>query len=483
MLFDSDGKPSGIEARRGTVYLVGAGPGDVGLITERGAALLASADVVMNDELVAPALLERVRPDAIVIGVGKRGHDPIEKRTKQGDIDAALVAHAKAGKSVVRLKGGDPFLFGRGSEEITALVEADVPFEVVPGVSSPFGAAAYAGIPLTHRELASSVTFVAATTIGGALFDFAELKGLRGTIVVLMGARRIEDVARALVDDAGRAPTTDTAIVENGTLPGQRVVEGTLADIAARALERGVKAPAIIVVGDVVRLREKLRWFDARPLFGKRVLVMRARHQAGSVDAFLRSRGAEPIVVPTIAIATRRGDAEATRVVDALDGFDAVAFTSENAVAAFFEVLRERGRDARAFGKARVASVGAATTAALRARGSKRRSFRAGATRERWQMRSSRRSRMWITLVGRRFCFLARQRVATRSRRDYERPGSRWTSSLFTTRFRRARPRPVRSSRAFERGRWTPCSRRLRARLSSLRRRWGKRGTRRSRGR
>lgn len=352
----------------GAVYLVGAGPGAPGLVTVRGAELIASADVILHDDLVPRQLLALAPAGAEIVYVGKRGHFPAEKSRKQSEIDEALVAYAKTGKRVVRLKGGDPYLFGRGSEEAEALARAGLPFEVVPGVCSPLAAAAYAGMSLTHRDLASSVTFVSATQRDGAPFDFGELTQIRGTICVLMGVKHLDDVARDLVAKAGRDASTPAAIIESATSPRQRVVSSTLADIADRARAENVGAPAILIVGDVVSLRARqggrLRWFDARPLFGKRVLVPRAREQAAEAISLLEARGAEAIAIPTISIRPVGGE-ELARAIQRLRTYDVVAFTSANAVDRFFGALAEQRLDARAFGEARVASIGAATTRAL----------------------------------------------------------------------------------------------------------------------
>ncbi len=356
-------------ARSGVVYLVGGGPGDPGLLTVRGAELLATADVILHDELVHPALLERVREGAEVRCVGKRGGEPGAKQASQAAIDADLIALARAGRSVVRLKGGDPFLFGRGSEEAESLVAAGVPFEVVPGVPSPLGAAAYAGISLTHRDLASSVTFVSAVTRAGAGFPFAELASVRGTICVLMGMHRLAEVCDGLVRDAARDPSTPVAVIQWGTRAEQAVVEGPLSGIAALARRAGLGSPAIVVVGPVVSLRRTLRWFDVRPLFGKRVLVTRPAGQAAATAELLRRRGAEPVELPAIALFPPPDPACVAAAARGLDGYDVVAFTSENGVVAFFRELDAQRRDARAFGRARVAAVGSGTAAALLARG------------------------------------------------------------------------------------------------------------------
>lgn len=356
------------EAAPGVVYLVGAGPGDPRLITQRGLELLRSADVVLHDELIDLLLLREVRPDAEVICVGKRGTRPTDKQRKQGEIEALLVAYAGEGRSVVRLKGGDPFLFGRGSEEAAVLARSGIPFEVVPGVSSALAAATHAGISLTHRDLATSVTFVTARTREGKPFDFAELAAVRGTLCVFMSLGAIEEIARGLVAN-GRAASTPAAMISNATMPEQRVVVGTLADIAEAVARAALITPAILVVGDVVALRSQISWFDSRPLFGKRVLVTRAAHQASEVVSLVRSRGARPVVVPALRIAPPPDPTAVTRAVAELASYDAVVFTSENAVDRFFEAIRDAGRDARAFGGALVASIGTSTRDALRARG------------------------------------------------------------------------------------------------------------------
>jgi uroporphyrinogen III methyltransferase/synthase len=356
-------------AQPGVVYLVGGGPGDPGLLTLRGAELLATADVVLHDELVHPTLLERVREGAEVRSVGKRGGEPGLKQASQAAIDAELVAAARAGRSVVRLKGGDPFLFGRGSEEAEALAAAGVPFEVVPGIPSPLGATAYAGISVTHRELASSVTFVSAVTRTGARFPFGELASLRGTICVLMAMRRLDEVCAALVREALRDPATPSVVVQWGTCARQAVVEGRLDAIAGLAAAAGLGSPAVVVVGPVASLRRTLRWFDARPLFGKRVLVTRPAGQAAATAELLRRRGAEPIELPAIALFPPPDPARVREAARDLDRYDVVAFTSENGVVFLFRELDAQGRDARAFGRARVAAIGSGTAAALLARG------------------------------------------------------------------------------------------------------------------
>lgn len=361
--------PPGVSARPGVVHLVGAGPGDPGLVTLRALELLATADVVLHDELVPPSLLSRVREGAEIRWVGKRGHRPDDKQKKQTEIDDELIALARAGKRVVRLKGGDPFLFGRGSEEAESLVRAGIPFEVVPGVTSPLAAAAYAGISLTHRDLASSVTFLTATTRDGARFDVAELRGLRGTICVLMGLRSLASLTRDLVDLAGFDPATPAAVVARGTRPDQQVVEGTLADIATKVEAASLTSPALAILGAVAKLRDTLRWFDTAPLFGKRVVVTRAAHQSEGTVTLLARRGAEPMLVPTLEIGPAPDPARVARAIAELATYDLVAFTSENGVERFFAALDAAGLDARAFGRAEVAAIGDGTARALAGHG------------------------------------------------------------------------------------------------------------------
>jgi uroporphyrinogen III methyltransferase/synthase len=352
-------------ARAGWCYLVGAGPGDPDLLTLRAAELLATADVVLHDELVHPAVVAQATGEAR--SVGKRGVDARGKQRKQEEIVAELIALARAKKSVVRLKGGDPFLFGRGAEEAAALRAAGIPFEVVPGIASPLGATAYAGIPLTHRDRASSVTFVTAVQRDGADFDWSELAGVRGTLCVFMGIRRAQAICDELVAQARRPRETPAAIVQWISYPRQRTVVGTLADIVDRAARAGIDSPALLIVGDVVGLREAVRWFDAQPLFGKRVLITRPAHQASSTARLLMRRGAEPVSFPTIAIEELPNPSLALRAVDDLAAgkYRLAVFTSDNGARCFFDFVRARGRDARIFGNCLLAAIGPATAAAL----------------------------------------------------------------------------------------------------------------------
>ncbi len=352
----------------GVVYLVGAGPGDPGLITVRGLELIESADVVVHDRLVDVRLVRRARTDAEVVDVGKT---PGGRGARQRDIHALLIARASEGMSVVRLKGGDPFVFGRGGEEAMALLRACIPFEVVPGITSAIAAPAYAGIPVTHRGVASAVTFVTGSESPdkpGADVDWGALAHTNGTLVVLMGWRSMESVVARLRSE-GLPGDTPAALVEWATGPRQRTVTGTLSDIIEKGRARGLGPPVVAVFGDVAALREDIRWFDNRPLFGKRVLVTRSRTQAGALSRLLEGRGAEVVEIPTIRITPPEDYAELDSAIRRLPGFDWIVFTSTNAVDAVFDRLGEAGLDSRALHGMRVAAIGKSTARELRDRG------------------------------------------------------------------------------------------------------------------
>ena len=355
---------------RGIVYLVGAGPGDPGLLTIRGRELLRSCDAVVYDALVSEDLLasELSGRDVERHFVGKRGGDAAS--TRQEEIEALLVRLAEAGRRVVRLKGGDPFVFGRGGEEAQALARAGVTFEVVPGITAGIAAPAYAGIPVTHRGAATAVTFVTGhedPEKGDRATDWRALARTGATLVLYMGVRTLPDVVRELLA-GGRAADTPAAVIERGTYPGQRVIAGTLATISERAREANVVAPAITVVGDVVRLREEIGWWAQRPLEGKRIVVTRARAQASSLSVRLRELGADVIEMPVIRVEPLDTEPLAAALT-ALSDYDWVVFTSQNAVAVVWQAMRSRGLDARALGKTRVAAIGRATADALLERG------------------------------------------------------------------------------------------------------------------
>lgn len=360
----------GTAARRGTVYLVGGGPGDPGLVTLRGAQLLSTATVVAHDRLSPREVLALAPADAEIIDVGKQ---PDRHPLSQDEINRLLVDRAQAGEAVVRFKGGDPFVLARGSEEAQACVAAGVRFEVVPGITSGIAAPAYAGIPVTHRGTAPAFAVVTGhedPTKAGSQVDYDALARFPGTLLLYMGVGRLAEIAAALVA-GGRPDTTPVALVQWATTPRQRTVTGTLADIAQRREEASLANPAMIVVGDVVALRDEIAWYEQRPLHGVTVLVPRTRHQAGELSERLRALGAEAVEAPTIAIEPPRDpDALRLAVASLADGAcDWVVFTSTNAVDATWQQVESLGLDARLFAGVRIAAVGTATAAALAAHG------------------------------------------------------------------------------------------------------------------
>lgn len=348
----------------GKVHLVGAGPGDPGLLTLRAAELLRRADVVLHDGLADRRVLVHARPDATIVEVAKT---PGKAHPGQEAINERMIAEARAGRTVVRLKGGDPFLFARGSEEAEALAAAGVAFDVVPGISSPVAAAAYAGIPLTHRHHASSVLVLTghgAADGAPAVEDLRRAAATPGTIVLLMGMRHLAALAAALVE-GGRSPDEPVAIVRWASRPDQQTLVTTLADAGRDALAAGLAAPAVVIVGSVVRLRDALSWFERLPLFGRRVLVPRATEQSGVLASLLAEAGAEPLEVPAIRVCPPADLGPVRAALAALPGTDLVVFASANAVQWFFRHAAAVGLDARALGGARLCAVGPATAAAL----------------------------------------------------------------------------------------------------------------------
>ncbi len=355
---------------RGYVFLIGAGPGDPGLLTLRGAEALASADVVVYDYLANPALLAHAPAGAERIYVGKKAGC---HTLSQEEINALLVERGLAGQRVARLKGGDPFVFGRGGEEALALVEAGVPFEVVPGITSAVAAPAYAGIPVTHRGLASSFAVITGHEDPNkeeTALDWSRLATGVDTLVFLMGVGNLPQIVEQLVAH-GRPADTPVALVRWGTMPDQQTVTGTLANITGRVEAAGLRPPAVTIVGPVAGLREDLRWFEDRPLFGQRVLVTRTRQQASALSTRLRALGAEAIELPTIEIALPDDSAPIDTAIGELSSYDWVVFTSVNGVRSFWERLGHAGLDARAFHGLRLAAIGPATAAALEDHGLK----------------------------------------------------------------------------------------------------------------
>jgi uroporphyrinogen III methyltransferase/synthase len=350
------------EGRFGTVYLVGAGPGDPGLLTVRAASLIARCDCVVHDSLVNPAILDGLPHGIVRRDVGKRGG---AASTTQAEINQLLVELAGRHRRVLRLKGGDPFLFGRGGEEAAALALNGIPFVVVPGVTSGIGVPAYAGIPVTHRAASSVVAFATGHQArdGSAELDWGSLSRIE-TVVLYMGMHKLAENCAAMISH-GRAPATPAAAIQWGTYARQRVVTGTLETLPRLAAAAALGAPAITVIGEVVRYRERIRWFDNRPLSGRRVMVTRSADHAGELSELLEAAGAEVVLAPV----ARHDPPESWQALDAalsrLGDFDWVAFTSANAVRFLWQRLRALGGDARRFATVRIAAVGASTASAL----------------------------------------------------------------------------------------------------------------------
>ena len=358
------------ESKTGLVYLVGAGPGDPGLITVKGLQCIAEADVLVYDYLAAKALLVHARPECECIYVGKQGGD---HTLAQDQINQLIVDKAVQGKIVTRLKGGDPFVFGRGGEEAEELVAAGLAFEIVPGVTSAIAAPAYAGIPLTHRQFTSTVAFVTGhedPAKAESSIDWNALAKGIGTLVFFMGVKNLPHIAGRLVAH-GRPGKTPVALVRWGTTTRQQTVCGTLDDIVDKAAAAGIKAPAIIVVGEVVSLRDTLQWFDKRPLLGKRIVITRAREQASDLVARLEALGADCLEAPSINVIPPESWEPLDTAIDRLSTFDWIVFTSVNGVEFFFERLAARGLDTRALGHLKTAAIGPATASRMRSHGLK----------------------------------------------------------------------------------------------------------------
>ena len=349
----------------GKVFLVGAGPGDPGLLTRRGADLLASADVVVYDALVSPELLSLAPKSAERIYGGKRSKD---HAIPQGELNLLLVKKAKEGKRVVRLKGGDPYIFGRGGEEAEELASAQVPFEVVPGVSSIVAAPNYAGIPLTHRDHCSSFTVFTGhedPTKANSALDLAWLAKSPGTKVILMGVERIRALAAGLVEQ-GMPANTPVGMVRWGTTPRQETLVATLSTIADEVDRTGFAAPAVTIIGGVVSLRPTLSWFEKRVLFGQRIVVTRTREQASQLSQQLKDLGADVLEIPTIRIGPPDDRQGLVDAILGLNGYDWLVFTSPNGVTSFFDAFFKSFHDLRDLGGCRIAAVGPATATKLK---------------------------------------------------------------------------------------------------------------------
>lgn len=344
----------------GKVYLVGAGPGDPGLFTLKGKAVLERADCIVYDFLANEELLDWARPDAEKVYVGKHGSD---HTMSQQEINALLVRKAREGRVVVRLKGGDPFIFGRGGEEAEELVKAGIAFEVVPGISSGYAAPAYAGIPITHREFASSACLITGhldASKGESKLDWPKLATATSTLVFFMGVRNLPEIVARLIEH-GRNPQTPVAVIRWGTRPEQQVIAGTLSDIVSMAAD--ILPPAVIVVGEVVRLRDRLNWFEHLPFFGKRIAITRSREQAGELREALAALGAQTIEIPTIEIRPPASWEPLDQAVRRLEEFDYLLVTSVNGVRRFLTRLKACDRDVRDLKGIQIGAIGPATAA------------------------------------------------------------------------------------------------------------------------
>jgi uroporphyrinogen III methyltransferase/synthase len=354
--------------KTGKVYLVGAGPGDPGLLTLKATECLVRADVVVYDYLANQAFLNYADDNAELIYVGKTGGS---HTMSQQEINRLMVDKARDGLIVVRLKGGDPFIFGRGGEEAQELSKSRIPFEVIPGITSAIAVPAYAGIPLTHRDFTSTVTFITGhedPTKAKSDIAWDKLATSVGTLVFLMGVGNLSKIAENLISN-GRPGDTPVAVIRRGTVPEQETIVGTLRDIAELAARQGIKPPAIIVVGDVVKLREELNWFEIRPLFGRRIVVTRAREQASDFLARLSELGAECIEFPTIKIGPPKSWEGLDRAIKRLDIYQWLLFTSVNGVQYFFERLEAIGKDLRDLKGISIGAIGPKTADAIHRRG------------------------------------------------------------------------------------------------------------------
>lgn len=348
----------------GTVYLVGAGPGDPGLLTLKGLECLQKADLVLYDGLANPLLLQHTSAESIRTC---RSPGPDGRVLDQDEINQSLIDAAKSGKTVVRLKGGDPFIFGRGGEEAAALVDAGIPYEVVPGITAATAASEYAGISLTHRESASAVAFITGhedpTKADGNL-DYNVLAKFPGTLVFYMGLHRLESIVERLISE-GKAPSTPATVISRASTPAQRCVTATLAELPGEVRKAELHAPSLIVVGDCVRMRDNIAWFEKRPLFGKRIGITRPAAQVAPVIARCLELGAQPILLPTIDIRPPDDWAEVDAAISRLSDFDWIVFTSANGVDGLMGRLWELGQDTRSFSAAKIATIGTSTAAAL----------------------------------------------------------------------------------------------------------------------
>ncbi len=349
----------------GTVFLIGSGPGDPGLMTVKGMQKIRTADVIVYDYLAGNQFIQEARADAELIYVGKKG---ASHTLEQDDINSLLIRKAKEGKNIVRLKGGDPYVFGRGGEEAEELHLAGVPFEVVPGVTSAVAAPAYAGIPVTHRDHASMVTFITGHEDPAkeeSAIDWEIIAKNPGTLIFLMGVKNLPNISDLLIKH-GKPGDTPAALVRWGTTPQQVSLFSTLSEIPKAAKEKGIKAPAILVVGSVAGLHENLGWFERKPLFGKRILVTRGREQSKKMADQLAEQGGEPILFPTIQIGPPSDYKPLDKAIKDSPGYDWIIFTSVNGVERFFDRFFQIKADIRELGSARIGAIGPVTSAAIK---------------------------------------------------------------------------------------------------------------------
>jgi uroporphyrinogen III methyltransferase / synthase len=347
-------------SKHGTVYLVGAGPGDLGLVTLRAKECIENADVIVYDHLANPEMLSWARDDAEIVYAGKEAGG---SQLRQQEINSLLIEKAREGKQVVRLKGGDPFVFGRGAEEAQAIADAGIAFEIVPGITSAIAGPAYAGIPMTHRTNSSHVTFFTGhedPAKAESAVDYAALAKLGGTQVMLMGVERLGSITSEMLKHGMRSDLP-VALVRSATTGQQETLTGTLSDIAQKAVANDFKAPAVAVFGEVVGLREGLNWYEKRPLLGKRIVVTRTRKQASVFSSKLRALGAYVIELPTIRIEPPSDLREFAELVQDAHMYDWIVFTSANGVEAFFDIFFKLYDDAREIGGVRIAAIGPAT--------------------------------------------------------------------------------------------------------------------------
>ncbi len=354
--------------KKGKVYLIGAGPGDVGLMTLKGRHIIEIADTIVYDRLANPRLLNFAKNDAEFIYVGKT---PDHHTLKQSEINELLADLAKEGKVVARLKGGDPFVFGRGGEEGERLQEENLDFEVIPGITSAIAVPAYAGIPVTHRTLTSTFTVVTGhedPTKDDSQINWKRLAEDPGTLIFLMGVGRLPQIINALITN-GKSAQTPIALIRWGTRPEQLVVTGTLDTIEDKVARAGLTSPAIIIIGDVVTMREKLTWFEEKPLFGRRILVTRAREQASALSEQIEELGGEALEAPMISVREPEDKAPLYNAIDNIESYDWIVFTSVNGVKFFFNEMKNLKRDIRSLGQTKICAIGPKTKALLEEKG------------------------------------------------------------------------------------------------------------------